>query len=127
MSLLGCVYIVEAAGLYKIGCAKDLDRRLMQLRTAAPYLKVIHAIPCVAYREVEAHLHAVFSYKREAGEWFSLNDRDLDFIASIDWARFPAEIEARRNLEDLYRRIMKQVYALAPDVRGHLTASLRGL
>lgn len=106
-NLIGYVYVVKANGLYKIGSAKDLDRRLMQLRTASPYLEEIDFIVCVAYREIEKHLHALFSQKREAGEWFSLNEDDRFLIANTDWSYCPIETRARRNLETLYDGIMK--------------------
>lgn len=106
-NLLGYVYVVRANGLYKIGSAKDLDRRLRQLRTASPYLEEIDFIVCVAYREIEKHLHALFSQKREAGEWFSLHEDDLFLIANTDWNYCPIEIRARRNLETLYNKIAK--------------------
>lgn len=106
-NLIGYVYVVKANGLYKIGSAKDLDRRLAQLRTASPYIQEVDFIVCVAYREIEKHIHALFSQKREAGEWFSLNEDDLFLIANADWSNCPIEIRARRNLETLYSRIME--------------------
>lgn len=49
----GHVYIIRTNGLYKIGSAKNLVRRLAQLRTAAPYLERVQTITCYAYREIE--------------------------------------------------------------------------
>lgn len=112
---IGYVYIIKANGLYKIGSAKKLRRRLAQLRTASPYLEEVHAIPCFAFREVEKYLHQLFHRKREAGEWFSLSESDLDFIGGKDWTAFPPENHERQRIA----RVYEEARALAkarPDV-----------
>lgn len=80
----GYVYIIKSNGLYKIGRATNLDGRLAQLRTAAPFLQEIHTIRSREFRELEAWLHWHFRDKRIAGEWFTLNGDDLEFIKSVD-------------------------------------------
>lgn len=112
----GYVYIIRANGLYKIGSTQDLNRRLMQLRTACPFLERVQTITCYAYRETEKELHRLFARERVAGEWFVLSENDLDVIAATDWASFPAEISARLKVANLYERI-NQVIRDTPWVR----------
>lgn len=102
---LGCVYIVKADGLYKIGSSKRPHKRIAQLRTASPFIEPVHHIQCFAWREVERFLHRVFASKRVVGEWFALNDADLDRIASIDYSVFVrAEREAKQDAIDRYEK-----------------------
>lgn len=81
---IGYVYIIKSNGLYKIGRAWNLVRRLDQLRTAAPFLKEIHSIRSRESHDLERWLHAHFSHKRIVGEWFALDEDDLDFITTVD-------------------------------------------
>lgn len=80
----GWVYIVKHAGLYKIGSAKNLGRRLRQLRTAAPMLEEVHAIPSLSYRQLEKLIHDMFLRERRIGEWFELTEKNLEFLAKCD-------------------------------------------
>lgn len=123
-NLMNYVYIVRAGDLYKIGNARDLDRRLMQLRTASPFLEKVLTIRCLAHRAIEQQLHLLFAHKREAGEWFSLDEQDLDFIATMDYASLPVERAARMKLEDLSQRVIREFKALPIEDRQRLKSAL---
>jgi hypothetical protein len=83
-SRLGWVYIIEHAGLYKIGYARNVDTRLRQLRTAAPMLKEVFRIPSLSYRELEKLIHDMFLRERRVGEWFELSESNLKFLSKCD-------------------------------------------
>lgn len=68
---------------FKIGMARSPMSRLESHQTSLPFEARIG----IAYfvdnmREEERALHAAFSAKQVRGEWFRLDDDDLDFMAS---------------------------------------------
>lgn len=72
----GWAYLVECAGLVKIGSAKDVKKRLQSLRTGCPRpLHLLGTLP--GGRAVEMRLHAAFDHRRVHGEWFALTPQDL--------------------------------------------------
>lgn len=82
---LGYVYVMKSsAGLYKIGCTKNPDKRLTSFNKGLPmtfsYEKLIKTNERYYF---EKRLHKKFSRKRVVGEWFSLNDADLALIKRI--------------------------------------------
>ena len=81
LSRAGYVYLLKANdGLYKIGRARDLDRRVIQLRKERPSL----GLELVAYKKVkdclyaERQWHKRFADKRRGpAEWFALTPDDV--------------------------------------------------
>lgn len=68
------VYIVEAGGLFKIGVAQDVTRRLRSLQTGSSVpLRLVGTVTGGYAREAE--LHKRFRPFRLHGEWFDLGDR----------------------------------------------------
>lgn len=69
---------------YKIGVANDVNSRLAQLQTGSPYPLFLEA----SYRfesalPVERVLHQRFEDKRSLGEWFHLEEEDLETFRSL--------------------------------------------
>ena len=77
----GFVYIIETQGVYKIGRASNLESRVKKYQTENPYPITLIAsafiFDCVSY---EKRLHKKFAHKKLRGEWFKLNDNDLDSL-----------------------------------------------
>jgi len=78
------VYIVTAKEfecIYKIGMTNSIESRIAAMQTGCPYflyaLKFYKVANPVA---VESMLHAFFHKKRIRGEWFRLNEVDLQYI-----------------------------------------------
>lgn len=80
----GFVYIIQAvSGQYKIGRAKNVQKRLKQLQTASPNtLTLIHTIASNDYEWTELSLHERFDDDRLDGEWFDLDDQSLAWLKS---------------------------------------------
>lgn len=72
------IYIIGAGdGLYKVGLATDVVKRLKQLQTANPLvLRVFHQHLTFAPMRMEALIHSLLADCHVRGEWF----RDLDAI-----------------------------------------------
>lgn len=86
MASSGFVYVIYIdSGLekiYKIGMAKRFDARFDQHQCASPFdICVAVCYFTGSMRVEEKTLHAMFADKRMRGEWFKLEDADLDLIA----------------------------------------------
>lgn len=80
----GYVYVLRADnGLYKIGWAKILDKRIKKLEIVLPYeLELIVSIQSENALALEGELHKHFADKRKKGEWFNLEAEDIVHIKS---------------------------------------------
>ena len=70
-------------GFYKIGISNKPEYRERTLQSEKPTIELIQAkqYPSRDIAEaIEASLHKVFSLKRIRGEWFSLDEKDVDKI-----------------------------------------------
>ena len=81
----GFVYLIMAEnGLYKIGKAKDLKKRLSPFSVEFPMKwELIYSFKSENYDAAEINLHSQFHDKREVGEWFRLSAEDVEYIKSI--------------------------------------------
>lgn len=113
------VYLVEGAGLLKIGFARDVADRLAALQLGSPVpLRVVAYVPGEA-RKLERWLHLRYKHCRMHGEWFEpgpelemfaagylphvleefeQEQRAIEYEAfELDVRRRTAEIISRRN------------------------------
>jgi hypothetical protein len=83
--LPGFVYLILAEnGLYKIGKAKDVSSRLRPFSVTFPMkFSLVHSFHSDNYSLAEAKLHDEFDGKRDVGEWFRLDSKDVEYIVSI--------------------------------------------
>lgn len=80
----GCVYLLKSNGLYKIGITQNLEARIASLQTGSPdTIEVIHTIKTSNMTMLENELHNKFESKRVRGEWFKLNDWDVEYIKGL--------------------------------------------
>lgn len=79
------VYVLYMDGHYKIGRSQYPGAREASFRCTSPYAcHCMVSIETKIPKELESHLHAVFDSKRVRGEWFILDNTDLDILYSID-------------------------------------------
>lgn len=79
----GFVYIVvREDGLYKIGMARNVARRLTSLGAAAR-IELVHQFPCKNRWRSEREMHMIFAGKRKHGEWFALTPEDIEAIRQV--------------------------------------------
>ena len=109
----GYVYVYGGQGVYKIGRAKDPQKRVKAF-PVMPYpcafAHIIESEDCVA---LERQLHDHFKPQRVEGEWYSLAQTDLDSIPQIANPPTPPSAETstafaprftfRRYLDNLKR------------------------
>jgi len=89
----GYIYLIESynstGGVeleYKIGYTrnKDINKRLSQLKTGNPnQLKIVKKFESEHGQKVETSLHNIFSHKKIDGEWFRLNNEDVNNFIEI--------------------------------------------
>ena len=95
-----CVYILKTGkNLFKIGKTQDLRKRLAGYHTHLPVLfRVVRQYPAENMQELEESLHIVFQHKRVKGEWFQLNEGDLQICDNI--ARNFALVKLQRQTRE---------------------------
>lgn len=80
----GYIYVMELFNYYKIGKVENANADRFGEYTRLPE-KPIYIMKefCRDYNMVEKKLHKIFSEKRTRGEWFLLNEADLQRIKEI--------------------------------------------
>ena len=86
LATTGFVYVVfvdtGVERLFKVGMSKNFQGRIDQHQTSLPF--ELHVAICYFVgnmRQEERCLHSLLESKRVRGEWFNLNDQDLEAIA----------------------------------------------
>lgn len=81
---VGFVYLMFDGSIFKIGKALDILSRKKQLeRQLGKSLEILHAIYSTDYTRAEAEMHYRFASKRVFGEWFELDEKDVETIKLI--------------------------------------------
>lgn len=77
----GVVYLLKSAYGYKVGRTRNIPNRMRAFGVKLPF---IYTIPLCAWFDdchiAEARYHARFASKRINGEWFDLDDGDIESI-----------------------------------------------
>jgi hypothetical protein len=84
----GYVYIIaEPSGTFKIGKTSNLEQRIKTHGVKLPYkdVKYLHTFPCLDMSKTEAALHDMYKWQRLNGEWFLLNQSQLDAIRGLSY------------------------------------------
>lgn len=80
----GWIYVLKGDRFYKIGQAVRVDNRVTQIEPALPFpVEVVHSFPTDNMDNAERELHRQFADKQIHGEWFALDDADLEYIKSL--------------------------------------------
>lgn len=70
---------IPEKGIYKIGVAKNVERRLKQLQTGNPEpIILVSKFKSERAYKIESILHRRYSLNRIEGEWFYLTDSQVD-------------------------------------------------
>lgn len=77
----GYIYIMECGGKYKIGLSKDVERRKKELDKRPFAVNIVYKSPLIEdIYEIEKELHYRFENKKINGEWFNIDNNDIEFI-----------------------------------------------
>ncbi len=81
----GHVYLMKCGeNNYKIGIAKNINNRLLQLQTGNPLnIELIHSFFSKNARSSESRLHQRYAEFKIRNEWFYLMDKHIDEISRI--------------------------------------------
>lgn len=82
----GFIYLLSSSvGLYKIGRTIDMERRFSDhVRTWPVELKIVHQVPVNQVVSCETFLLRRFRDKQKQGEWFDLDESDIEWLKSLD-------------------------------------------
>lgn len=88
----GYIYLVKAIEPqthYKIGRSQNPQKRIESMGVKLPYpIEVICLIETENMFELEKQLHQHFDSKRVNGEWFKLDEEDIDYIKGVEWKAY---------------------------------------
>jgi len=77
----GVVYLLKSAYGFKVGRTRNVPARM---RAFGVQLPIVYTIPFCAWfddcHEAERRYHGLFEHKRINGEWFDLDDADIEVI-----------------------------------------------
>lgn len=81
----GYIYLIRAeTGEYKVGHSVDVGSRIKAFSVQPPFeYKLVHTFPTDDMAQTESVLHNRFSGKKIRGEWFALDEEDVDEIVRI--------------------------------------------
>lgn len=113
------IYFVRAEGtqFVKIGFTSGpVEKRIASLQTGSPHRLVLEETISAGTREEEKHLHALFADVRTSGEWFEIDEDDVESVTRYWGAKVLDEpIAAHTNtLKKLLDDIRSDPYG-----RGH--------
>lgn len=93
---VGYVYLIYfgVGSFYKVGISKDVMQRFYEVGgTQMPFLMVVeHTIQTDDMYVLEGSFHEYFADKRVRGEWFILNQDDIDLIKSFQGLHIYSDI-----------------------------------
>lgn len=84
----GFVYLLKCnvTNFYKIGCTSmsNPKQRIDQLKNSNPSIETVQ---CFKTDDIlkEKELHKIFESKKVRGEWFSLDNNDLEYISNFNF------------------------------------------
>ena len=82
-STLGFVYLIAGNGLYKIGHAVNLRNRIGDIHRSVPFeTELVDSIFIDDMLSLEESLLERFEDRCVKGEWFDLEDKDIELIKS---------------------------------------------
>lgn len=120
------LYVVQGGDFCKIGRAKNLKSRLVSLQTGCPFdlvlVKSWQLNNKATASRAEEYLHDKFAAKHERGEWFRLDEEDVNYLVGLDsdsfaedtkpWKDYsPKELPEKISLNDvgeLLRGVIKE-------------------
>jgi len=80
----GYVYLLGGGDYYKIGLSNNVNRRIEEISPRLPFkTELICTIATDDMYGLEAGLHRQFAEKRANGEWFELDDEDVEYIRRL--------------------------------------------
>lgn len=81
----GFIYLVRAdTGEYKIGYSGNVEQRVKAFSVQPPFeYELVHTIPVDDMIRAEALVHERFAHKRIRGEWFALNEEEVEQIVQL--------------------------------------------
>lgn len=82
----GVVYLLRYGNHCKIGMTTDLRTRIQTINTSlTSKVELLHTIETNNHIDLERELHERFAAKRCNGEWFLLDEQDIEQIKTINY------------------------------------------
>ncbi len=102
------IYLMRSEnGLFKIGRARHVRRRLQQMQTLPVIVMLVCEFPCDNPITVERAWHVHFSSKRVRGEWFRLEPDDVTEFRTLSSQGVAPALSSLAIHGQLIRRLRK--------------------
>jgi hypothetical protein len=79
----GFVYVISMIGLHKIGRTNNISRRLKEFSIFPEKAELVLLVPSKDSVALEDELHGLLAHKRVRGEWFKVDEKDLEWIRNF--------------------------------------------
>lgn len=79
----GYVYVMVSGEELKIGRSRDPERRVNQLKTARPDIKLLYKLFVADMYIAEKSLHSIFAFGNITQEWFKLDINAKGLLSRI--------------------------------------------
>lgn len=76
----GYVYLIKMGDYYKIGISKKPNTRIDSFTKMPDPIEIIYIEKVYGYVDAEKELHEKYNLKNKRGEWFSLDEKDIEDI-----------------------------------------------
>ena len=76
----GWIYLIKDGDLYKIGMSVNVADRFATIKRTNLGAELICSAIFDDHAKIERELHIKFAHKRVSGEWFALNNEDIDWL-----------------------------------------------
>lgn len=101
------VYFIKGGDYVKIGKTANVKKRINDIRTCCPGgLGIIAVVKTDRACSLENYVHLFFKEKRVHGEWFHLDEQDIQLVKSF---HMKTEVEVRPQLEGVADERMDRV------------------
>jgi len=78
IKIQGYVYFVGHGDIVKIGQTLNIGNRMSQLLVSNPFLTLNRLLFANGYELLEKKFHSYFSKNKVVGEWYRINDQEID-------------------------------------------------
>ena len=100
LSHSGFVYLIECGGVYKVGCTKNINKRIRSHQSGLPLpVKMVASFPSVDHRKDESRIHEFLAEHKVQGkkEWFHIPEC---WLKRMDEWFFPECIEKTQEQQE---------------------------
>ena len=79
----GWIYLIKSNDWYKVGRTAVPEERFLKYRTENPFVEILFNVKVKNYIRIEEIILEKYAHKKEKGEWFTFNEKDIEDIKRL--------------------------------------------